>query len=91
MLAVLLAVVGLIEDLFGGLSFTRSAGTWPYWLGGLILTGILYAVAEMGFDWITDADRITDPLATRVLRLVLGMSFVALLLAAILLVSGFLQ
>lgn len=80
----LLAFVGLALDLFVGLPFTRSAATWPIWLGGLLLGGLVYALAEIGIDRSTADDRTTDPLGTRVLRLVLGMSFVAALMAAVL-------
>jgi len=71
----LLAFSGLIEDLFNGLAYTRSAPTWAIWIGVLILVGLLKALAEGGFEWITEADRTTDPLGKRVLRLVLGMMF----------------
>jgi hypothetical protein len=80
----LLAFAGLVLDLFVGLPFTRSAPTWPSWLGGLLLGGLVYALAGIGFDRITADDRTTDPLATRLLRLVLGMSFMAAFMAVVL-------
>ena len=85
-----LGLSGLAHDLFQGLAFTRSAPTWIVWIGGLILAGLLCVLAEGGFEWITEGDRTTDPLGQRVVRLVLGMTFVAALLAAfVLLVRAF--
>lgn len=45
----------------------------------------MYALTELGSDWIITEDRTTDPLATRVLRLVLLMAFGAALMATVLL------
>jgi hypothetical protein len=86
----LLGLSGLTHDLFNRLAFTRSARTWIAWIGGLVLAGLFYALAEGGFEWITEGDRTTDPLGQRVVRLVVGMTFVAALLVAfVLLVRAF--
>ena len=43
----LLAFAGPLGDVFGGFEFTRSAArSWPLWLGGLIVAGLIYAVTD---------------------------------------------
>ena len=83
-LIALLAFGGLVLDLLVGLPFTRSAPSAPIWLGGLLLGGLVFAAGEAGFDWITADDRTTDPLGMRVLRLILGMTFKAAFMFAVL-------
>ena len=89
LLVALLAFTGLMLDVFDGFPFTRSAGSWRFWVGGLVLGGLFYAVCETGFEWITAGDRPGDPVITRVFRLLLGMSFVAAMIAAALAIIGF--
>ena len=80
---VLLALVGLIGDLFGGLQFSRRAPTWSIWVGGLILGGLLYALSDGLFDWAAEPDRTADPVAKRVLRLTAALAAVAVLIIAL--------
>jgi hypothetical protein len=90
MLTALLAFVGLIDDAINGFRFTRSVHSWPLWVGGLLLGGLVYAIGEAGFEWITAADRTTDPLGRRVMRLLMGTAFVSgLLIGGLLLIELF--
>ena len=79
----LLGFAGLLGDLFGGLKFTRSEPSWPLWVGGLIVGGLIYAVTEGAFEWVTSGDRTTDPLGKRVLRLIAGILVVGGLLVIV--------
>ena len=80
---VLLALVGFVGDLFGGLEFSRRAPTWSMWMGGLVLGGLVYVLSDGLFDWVAEPDRTTDPLAKRVLRLTAAVAAVAVLMAVI--------
>lgn len=79
----LLGLAGLLRDFFGGLEFTRRAPSWPLWLGGLIVGGLIYAVTEGAFEWVTSGDQTTDPLGKRVLRLLAGILVVVVILVII--------
>ena len=81
-LVAILALTGLVGDLFDGFAAKRSAGSWPLWLGGLVLAGLIAALSDGAFDWVTSGDQTTDPLGRRVVRLVSGV----LLSAAIVLI-----
>jgi hypothetical protein len=81
----MLAFFGIVLDLTEGLPFTRSLPGWSMWLVGIMLSGLVYAVAEVGVESIWASDMTSDPLPIRLLRLVLGLSFVAGLAVAVLL------
>jgi len=85
MLIALVALAGLVEDSLNAFAFTRSVRSWPLWAGGLVLGGLVYAIAETGFEWITAADQTTDALARRVMRSLMAAAFVSGLLIGVLL------
>jgi hypothetical protein len=52
---------GVLLDLSFGFALLRSARSWTAWLLGLVGMVILYAVGEVGADWLRSRDRVSDP------------------------------
>ena len=82
-LIVLLVVIGLITDVFSGLSLSLTSRSWTTWLLGIIALGVLYLLAEGGGEWIDSRDKVSHPLWKRVwhLTLLLGLVLVVSVIA----------
>jgi amino acid transporter len=88
LIAMFLGAYGFLQDGFSGFQFSRSATTWAGWAAGLVLAGVIYVLAEGGFEWATKADRTTDPLGLRLARLLVGCGIVVAVLVLASVVLG---
>ena len=57
-LAIVFAVMAyaLMHDLFDGLRFTRSTGSWGLWAAGLLVGGLLLILMEAAGEWLFGPD-----------------------------------
>jgi hypothetical protein len=64
-----LLALGLIADLTTGFSFSRRTGSLAMWPVAMLGLGVLWLVGEGTAERLLANDKVTDPLAQRVVRL----------------------
>ncbi len=76
----------LMHDVFDGLRFTRSTGSWGLWAAGLFVGGLLLILVETAGEWLFGPEEPWEhrPGRTRRgLRLAVAVGLVALVVVTI--------
>lgn len=89
---IVVSVVGVL--LFGGVVLDsmnrfyiiRSAKSFGWALGGILLLSIFYLIGEVGCEWISSKDNVSHPLYKRFFHLVLLFGFVGIIVYCAILV-----
>ena len=84
-------LLGLIGELFNGMSLLRAAPSAWAWVAGIFVLGCAWAFAELTSEWIWRHDKVSDPLWKRSFRLIAWLFFGLFIMLVLLAVYGMLS
>ena len=81
-----LVIAGVWVDFTLGLPLSLSTRSWSMWIVSVIGLGAFGLLGEVGAEWISNRDKVSDPLQRRVWHLAWLLAFLALITVGMLVV-----